>query len=156
MGTRESTPRRTLVQRRIVFLLAHELPLDAQERVLARWCEQELAAHRSSYRAVIHRPDGQNDRRNWHAYIVYALITLEREHNAHGNETGRYTFEAADRLPPMSNRLHELGGNGPRGRRGAGRSCRAGARRSSTSRTPSFAASEQRSVAIIAATPRWA
>lgn len=96
MGTRESTPRRTLVQRRIVFLLAHELPLDAQERVLARWYEQELAAHGTSDHAVIHRPEGQNDRRNWHAHIVYAPITLEREHDAHGNETGRYTFEAAE------------------------------------------------------------
>ena len=118
-GTREFAPRRTLVQRRIIFELAHELPLEAQERALARWCEQELAAHGISYHAVIHQPEGQNDPRNWHAHIVYAPITLEREVGAQGTETGRFTFEAADRLPPMPTRLRVLGGNGPQGRRGA-------------------------------------
>ena len=119
-GCREFVPRRTTIQRRIILELAHELPLEAQERALRQWCEQELGAHGISYHAVIHQPEGQNDVRNWHAHIVYSPITLEREKDPEGIETGRYTFENDHRLPPMPTRLRELGGNGPQGRRGAG------------------------------------
>ena len=119
-GCREFKPRRTLVQRRIVLELAHELSLAAQERALRKWCDQELAANGISYHAVIHQPESKNDVRNWHAHIVYVPITLERERTAEGGETGRFTFEAHHRLPPMPTLMRALGGNGPEGRRGAG------------------------------------
>ena len=58
--------------------------------------------------------------RNWHAHVVIAPITLEREHSRYGIETGRFSFESQSRLPPMPKLLRALGGNGPNGRRGAG------------------------------------
>ena len=93
----------------MIFKLAHDLPLEAQE----------LAAHGVSCNAVIHQLEGQNDLRNWHAHIVYAPFTLEREVDADGTDTGRLTFEDGDRLPPMPTRRRELDGNGPQGRKGA-------------------------------------
>ena len=119
-GCREFLPRRTMVQRRIVIELAHELSLEAQERALRTWCEWKLAAHGISYHAVIHQPEAKNDVRNWHAHVVVAPITLERERSRYGIETGRFTFESQSRLPPMPKLLRALGGNGPNGRRGAG------------------------------------
>ena len=119
-GCREFLPQRTMIQRRLILELAHELPLEAQERALRAWCERELAAHVVSYHAVIHQPEAKNDVRNWHAHVVYAPIQLERETDREGRETGRFTFEADARLPPMPSILRALGGNGPQGRRGAG------------------------------------
>ena len=51
---------------------------------------------------------------------MYTPISLKRETDPGGVETGRFTFENHHRLPPIPQRLRELGGNGPHGRRGAG------------------------------------
>ena len=53
-GIRVFRPRQTILQRRIVVELAHELPLEAQERVLRAWCERTLGSAGCSWHAVIH------------------------------------------------------------------------------------------------------
>ena len=77
-GVREFTPRGTVIQRRIVMELAHELPLEEQERYLRAWCESELGSKGAAYHAAIHQPEGANDNRNWHAHVVRSPYPVEK------------------------------------------------------------------------------
>ena len=88
VGIRVFRPRQTILQRRILVEFAHELPLEAHERVLRAWCERTLGEAGCTWHAVIHRPEGRNDPRNWHAHIVYTTAAVGREVNADGRETG--------------------------------------------------------------------
>ena len=78
VGVRVFRPRQTILQRRIVAKLAHELPLDAQERALRAWCERTFGDTGCTWHAVIHQPEGSNDPRNWHAHIVYTTCAIGR------------------------------------------------------------------------------
>lgn len=111
-GLRDFPPRKSIVQRRIVLELAHELPLADREAALKSWCETRLRG--LAWHAVIHRPEECNDERNWHAHIVYSNVAVERR--AHG--VG-WTFEDSEKLRPPTETIRTLSGNGPL--RGAGR-----------------------------------
>ena len=105
-------------QRRIVAELAHELPLDAQERALRAWCERTFGDTGCTWHAVIHQPEGSNDPRNWHAHIVYTTCAIGREVNADRRETGRFDFESGSTMPKMVDMGIVLDGNGPKKRSG--------------------------------------
>ena len=98
--------------------LAHELPLEAQERALWGWCERTLGDAGCTWRAVIHQPEGRNDPRNWHAHIVYTTAAVGREVNTDGRDTGRFDFEASNAMPKMVGVGVILDGNGPKKRHG--------------------------------------
>ena len=117
-GIRVFQPRQMILQRRIVMELAHELPLEAQERALWGWCERTLGDAGCTWRAVIHQPEGRNDPRNWHAHIVYTTAAVGREINTDGRDTGRFEFEASNAMPKMVGVGVILDGNGPKKRHG--------------------------------------
>ena len=117
-GVRVFRPRQTILQRRIVVALAHELPLDAQERALRAWCERTFGDTGCTWHAVIHQPEGSNDPRNWHAHIVYTTCATGREVKADRRETGRFDFEAGSTMPKMVDMGIVLDGNGPKKQRG--------------------------------------
>ena len=118
VGVRVFRPRQTILQRRIVAELAHELPLDAQERALRAWCERTFGDTGCTWHAVIHQPEGSNDPRNWHAHIVYTTCAIGREVNADRRETGRFDFESGSTMPKMVDMGIVLDGNGPKKRSG--------------------------------------
>ena len=118
VGVRVFRPRQTILQRRIVVALAHELPLDAQERALRAWCERTFGDTGCTWHAAIHQPEGSNDPRNWHAHIVYTTCAIGREVNADRRETGRFDFEAGSTMPKMVDMGIVLDGNGPKKQRG--------------------------------------
>ena len=118
VGVRVFRPRQTILQRRIVAELAHELPLDAQERALRAWCECTFGDTGCTWHAVIHQPEGSNDPRNWHAHIVYTTCAIGREVNADRRETGRFDFEAGSTMPKIVDMGIVLDGNGPKKQRG--------------------------------------
>ena len=115
-GLRERSPRATIVQRRIVLEMPHELAVQDLEDMLRRWCREHLEAHGIAYHAVVHAPERGNDPRNFHAHVVYAPIGLERERSIGGADLGRWTFEDRDRLPEALDQVKRLAGNGPQGR----------------------------------------
>ena len=112
-GVRGYAPRRTVVQRRLILELAHELPETRRIASLREWCAQALAGGGIAYHAVIHRPERNNDPRNWHAHVVFAPIAVERARDAQGRDLGRFTFESADRLPTAPDPIRILGRNHP-------------------------------------------
>ena len=118
-GVRLHAPREGVVQRRVVLELASELSQAEMRGSLEQWCEAVLTSRGLAYHAVVHQPEANNDARNWHAHVVYTGLPVERERTADGRETGRFTIEAEDRLPPMAEAARVLGGSGPEGKEGA-------------------------------------
>ena len=107
-------PRQTIIQRRIVMELAHELDDDARERCTQQWCARNLGGHAVAWHAAIHAPENNNDERNYHAHIVYTQFALERE-----EDRPRWTFEDSDTLPTPAQVIKTLSGNGPEKRKGS-------------------------------------
>ena len=109
-------PRASVVQRRIDLELAPELGIDAQEDIVRRWCDSNLAD--VSWHACIHRDRDECDA--WHdrAYIVYTQFKLEPEIDDQGWATSWWTFERAGRLPPPADTVNVLWGKGESGRAG--------------------------------------
>ena len=109
-------PRASVVQRRIDLELAPELCIDAQEDIVRRWCESNLAE--VSWHACIHRDRDECDAWRDRAYIVYTQFALQVELDEHGWATGWWTFERAGRLPPPAETVNVLWGKGEQGRAG--------------------------------------
>ena len=107
-------PRQTIIQRRIVMELAHELDDDARERCTQQWCARNLGGHGVAWHAAIHAPENNNDERNYHAHIVYTQFALERE-----EDRPRWTFEDSETLPTPAQVIKTLSGNGPEKRKGS-------------------------------------
>ena len=111
-GLREFAPTESVVQRRIVIELAHELGAKDRETALTTWCEKNLKG--LAWHAVIHAPEEENDKRNWHAHVVYSNVQVTRRPSGHG-----WTFEDQDKRPKPNETIRTLGGYGPL--RGKGR-----------------------------------
>ena len=111
---RSHAPRATIVQRRLVLELAHEIDDDARERCTQLWCQKNLGGAGVSWHAAIHAPENNNDSRNYHAHIVYSEFELERD-----EERPRWTFEAQQTLPKSAPLIQTLSGNGTQKRKGA-------------------------------------
>ena len=105
-GLRDFPRRKSIVQRRMVLELAHELPLADREAALRAWCETYLRG--LAWHAVIHRPEECNDERNWHTHVVYSNVAVERRERGVG-----WTFEDSTKLPPPTDTIRTLSGNGP-------------------------------------------
>jgi len=105
-GVREFRPTESIVQRRIIIELAHELGDAARENALRAWCEKNLRGH--AWHAVIHAPESQNDPRNWHAHVVYSNVAVERRKGSMG-----WTFEDEKGKPKPTETTRTLSGNGP-------------------------------------------
>ena len=73
-SVRHHAPRHTIVQRRIIAEIAHELPEHERARSVREWCQRTLGKKGVDYYAVIHQPERGNDARNWHAHIVFSQI----------------------------------------------------------------------------------
>ena len=75
-------PRSSIIQRRIVLELPHDVSQSAREQILRNWCAANLDPHATTYHAVIHKPPPGNDGRNWHAHIAIFQFDIPRdEHN---------------------------------------------------------------------------
>ena len=111
-GLREFTPTESIVQRRIVIELAHELGDRDREEALRTWCKANLTG--LAWHAVIHEPEVANDKRNWHAHVLYSNVAVERRKSGYG-----WTFEDEPRRPKPTETIRALSGNGPL--RGKGR-----------------------------------
>ena len=111
-GVKVWKPREKVVQRRLVVELASELPVQAQADVVRTWCEQELASEGVFYHAVVHKPERGNDPRNYHAHLVLAPVSLEREAGA---GSGRFRFEGESGYLQQVGLMRVLSGNGPKG-----------------------------------------
>ena len=109
-------PRASVVQRRIDLELTPELCIDAQEDIVRKWCESNLAE--VSWHACIHRDRDECDAWRDRAYIVYTQFPLQVELDEHGWATGWWTFERAGRLPPPAETVNVLWGKGEQGRAG--------------------------------------
>ena len=103
---RTHAPRRSIVQRRLIAELAHELPIERQKIALERWCTKNLGRRGVQWHAVIHAPEGKNDPRNWHAHIVFTTVNLDRMRND-------------GKLPQQGQFVRILNGNGKRKKKGA-------------------------------------
>ncbi len=95
-------PRSSLIQRRIILELPHDVSAEARERILKDWCRRVFEPHSVHYEAVIHDPPEGNDARNFHAHIVWCQHDVQRD-----PATGAWDFEHADRMPP-TNRLGSI------------------------------------------------
>ena len=118
VGVREIRPKATLVQRRILMGLAHEIGDARREDAVRVWCERNLAE--TSWHACIHAPDSDADPRNHVAYVVYTQFRLERWRDGDGAPTNHWRFEREGKLPSPAPIVAELWGKGPRGRMGRG------------------------------------
>ena len=103
---RTHAPRHSIVQRRLIAELAHELPIERQKIALERWCTKNLGRRAVQWHAVIHAPEGKNDPRNWHAHIVFTTVNLDRMRND-------------GKLPQQGQFVRILNGNGKRKKKGA-------------------------------------
>ena len=75
-------PRSSIIQRRIVLELPHDVSQSSREQILRNWCAANLDPHATTYHAVIHKPPPGNDGRNWHAHIAICQFDIPRdEHN---------------------------------------------------------------------------
>ena len=114
---RATKPKEPIVQRRIIFELAHEVDDEAREEIVRNWCRRNLAD--VSWHAAIHMPENDNDDRNYHAHIVYTQFPIERAKEPDGSESNHWQFELDGQWPKLSETARVLWGNGPDGRRGA-------------------------------------
>ena len=75
-------PRSSIIQRRIVLELPHDVSQSSREQILRNWCAANLDTHGTTYHAVIHKPPPGNDGRNWHAHIAICQFDVPRDqHN---------------------------------------------------------------------------
>ena len=109
-GLKEVKPRASIVQRRIVMELAHEISQAEREKSVRAWCAKNLKG--LGWHAVIHAPEDKNDSRNWHAHIVYSNVAVERRPSGVG-----WTFEDQKTAPKPNETIRTLNADGPlRGR----------------------------------------
>ena len=104
-GVRERKPRDGIVQRRVILELPHETSLSSMEHAVATWCRKNLKD--VSWHATIHRPENENDPRNWHAHIVYSQFLAKKASSGKGWE-----FEnPGEPLPENARTVKILTGN---------------------------------------------
>ena len=115
-GVKESKPKTTVIQRRIVMGLAHELTDADRETVVREWCEENLRG--TSWHACILAPDTWEQPGHVVARVAYTQFELERVRDWAGETTNRWTFERGGTLPSPSSIVSALWGNSPEGRKG--------------------------------------
>ena len=114
-GTAARKPRAPNIQLRIVASLPYELTLRQNEELLTQWCDLNLGAQGSAYDAVIHRPEANNDIRNWHSHVVFQPYLADRAGD------GRWAIARGSRGAPVPTPIaRALRGNS--GSRAQGRS----------------------------------
>ena len=69
--------RKPVIQRRLVFELPSDLPLDAVERIIHELAK-EFTSRKLPFVLVVHRPDEHNDPGNWHIHLDYHHRPMER------------------------------------------------------------------------------
>ena len=115
-GMRAYEPRQGIVQRELQMELAHELDVETMKRVLRTWCEEVLGKEAGvGWHAVIHRPENDNDPRNWHAHVVFTQCRLERDPES----PGRWMFERDGKMLKQTEVIRAINGNGPGKNKGA-------------------------------------
>ena len=105
-GVHAYEPRAGIVQRRLVLELPHEITHEQMERCLRRWCRRHLDNEGVGYHAAIHQPEAGNDRRNWHAHVVFAQFATPRRRD----DTG-FALEDGRALPKLAPVMQRLSGN---------------------------------------------